>query len=123
MTNPTSTRTPPRRSSRLPHQEVDPHPSRMEHHSTNVQTSRPSLLRRSRATLPRTTYLGSRHRPKTWGPHYAPGKNLLAYRSRTGRAEEVRHRTYPKGLHSSIQEPLRRPLLFHQKERRKTSTR
>src|SRR5712672_2527368 len=95
----------------------------MEHHSTNLQASRPSLLRRSRATLPRTTYLGSRHRPKTWGPYYAPRKNLLPYRSRTGRAEKVRHRTFPKGLHSPVQEPLRRPLLFHQKERWKTPTR
>src|SRR5882672_9804858 len=67
-TNPTSERTPPCCSSRLPHQEADPHSSRMEHHSTNLQTSRPSLLRRSRTTLPRTTYLGSRHRLKVQGP-------------------------------------------------------
>src|SRR5712672_997388 len=122
-TGPTSGRTSPRCSSRLPHQETNPHSSRMEHHSANLPTPRPSLLRRSRTTFPRTAHLGSRYRPKTGSSQCTPGKNLFTHGPRTGRTEKIRHRTHPKGLHPSIQEPLCRPLLFHQKERWETPTR
>src|SRR5712671_6708113 len=101
-TGPTSGSTPPRCSSRLSHQKTESHPSRMEHHSTDLPTPRPSLLRRSRATLPRTTHLGSCHRPKTRSPQCTPRKNLFTHSPRTGRTEEIRHRTYPEGLHPPI---------------------
>src|SRR5712671_3238996 len=54
-------RTPPRCPSRLPHEEVNPHTSRVEHDSTTLSTTCVSLFRRGGATLPRTTHLGSRY--------------------------------------------------------------
>src|SRR5712675_2601872 len=67
-TGPISERTSPRHSSRLSHEKTNPHPSRVEYHSTTLSTSRSSLFRGSRATLSRTAHLGSCYRPQTWSP-------------------------------------------------------
>src|SRR5712671_2363418 len=130
MANPTTERTSPCCSNRLPCQKTHPHSSRVEHYSPGLSTSCASLFRRSSATLPRTTHLGSRNRLKIRSPQHTPwknllahGKNLFAHGSRTRRTKEIRHRAHPKRLHSSFQKPLRRSLLFHQEEGWKTQTR
>ena len=110
-------------SSCLPYQKTDPHSSRVEYHSTTLSTPCASLFRGSSAALPRTAHLGSRNRLKTGSPQRTSRKDLLTHGPRTRRIKEIRHRAYPKRLHSPLQKPLRRSLLLHQEEGWKTQTR
>src|SRR5712675_524558 len=123
MANPTTKRTSPCCSNRLPCQKTHPHSSRVEHYPPGLSTSCVSLFRRSSAMLPRAAHLGSRNQLKIRSPQHASRKNLLAHSPRTRRTKEIRHRAYSKRLHSSFQKPLRRPLLLHQEEGWKTQTR
>src|SRR5712675_253139 len=121
--DPTTKRTLPCCSGRLSYQKTDPHPSRVEYYSTTLSTPRVSLLRGSSAALPRATHLGPRNRLKTGSPQRTSRKDLLSHSPRTRRIEEIRHRAYQKRLHSPLQKPLRRSLLFHQEEGWETQTR
>ncbi len=66
---------------------------------------------------------GPRHQPKRRRPSSLRLQNLPAITQPGHRTNQFPGRTPPQGIHPRIEIPIRGPLLFYQKERRKTPTR
>ena len=90
--------------------------------TNRIPTTRPSVQRRKGPTLPGAKDLGPRHRTQKGRPPDATRKDLCPHPRRKEGPQEIRRRTPQKGIHSALEEPLHRPLLLHQKERRQTPT-
>ena len=72
--------------------------------------------------IPQTKDLGPCHRVEEGHPCHAPRKDLRPHSRREESTASLRRETPQKGIHRTIEEPIRRPLLLHQKERRQAET-
>src|SRR6266853_4338896 len=75
-------------------------------------------MKRKRATTLQN--LGPRYRAQTRSTSDPHQQNHPPLPSRTGRTLQIPQRTYSPRNHPTVQKPLRRILLLHQKEKRKT---
>ena len=72
--------------------------------------------------IPHFPNMGPHHRFERRSPQHDPRKNIHLDQTRTRSAREIDLGTPKKGIHQTIKEPIRRPLLLHKKERQETAT-
>ena len=64
--------------------------------------------------------MGPRNRTEKGRTQYPSRENILTHPVRTKSPPGVHQGTPAEGIHPSLEKPIRRPLLLHQKERRET---
>jgi hypothetical protein len=73
-------------------------------------------------TIPQETLLGPRNQLKTQCPKLLARKSILFDANRTRSIKRISGKTTGKRIYLTVQKPIRRPLLLHQKEKQRTTT-
>ena len=83
-----------------------------------IQTTPKSIQRRRISTIPWTSDLGSCNRIEERRPEYDAWKDILPHSTGAKGIGRLHQGTHEKGIHSTVKESIRVPILFYKEERR-----